>query len=232
VLLSALERELRRVWSQLRKTALRVRLGQSWSDGDGLGRRRYPDYETYLEHQRLKHDATRARSLEQHAERFQAALSERLLSCPIELEGRSVLCLGAREGAEVRAFIERGAFAVGVDLNPGRANPWVVTGDFHRLQYGDRSLDLVYTNSIDHVFELDRLLAEVTRVLKPGGLFLVEIGLGTAEGGGRGFYEALSWSRADEVITRLVAGGLAVERRLEFQVPWRGVQVALRKASG
>jgi SAM-dependent methyltransferase len=229
--LSALQRELRRVWSQLRKTALRARLGQSWTDGEGLGRRRYPDYETYLAHQRLKHDATRVRSLERHARRLQTALGERLLSCPIELEGRSVLCLGAREGAEVRAFIERGAFAIGLDLNPGRANRWVVTGDFHRLQYGDRSLDVVYTNSIDHALELDRMLAEVTRVLKPGGLFLVEVGLGTAEGGGRGFYEALSWGRADEVIARLVAGGLVVERRLEFLVPWRGIQVALRKAS-
>jgi SAM-dependent methyltransferase len=229
-MLAGLGRELRRVWSQLHKAALRLRLGQSWSDGDGLGRRRYPDYETYLTHQRLKHDATRRGSLAHHADRFHAALSERLLSCPMELEGRSVLCLGAREGAEVRAFIDRGAFAIGVDLNPGPANPWVVPGDFHRLRYGDRSVDVVYTNSIDHVFELERMVGEVKRVLKPGGLFLIEVGLGTEEGGGRGFYEALSWTRADELVARVVAAGFAVERRIEFQIPWRGVQAALRKA--
>jgi SAM-dependent methyltransferase len=221
-------RALRRLWAQLRKVALRLRLGDAWSDGDGIGRRRYPDYRTYLSHQRLKLDALRSTSIEGHAERFRDALRDRLAGAPPTLAGRSVLCLGAREGAEVRAFIDRGAFAVGVDLNPGRANPLVVAGDFHRLQYADGSVDVVYTNSLDHALELDRLFGEVRRVLKPGGTFLVELGLGTAEGGGRGFYEALSWTRVEEMTARLVTAGFAVERRLDFDVPWRGVQIALR----
>ena len=56
-------------------------------------------------------------------------------------------------------FIDHGAFAVGIDLNPGRDNRWVVIGDFHALQYADASVDVVYTNSFDHVFELERVLA-------------------------------------------------------------------------
>ena len=226
-----LGRGLRRLWAQLHKAALRLRIGDAWSDGDGLARRRYPDYETYLTHQRLKLDALRDASLEGHAARFRAALAERLARAPIALAGRSVLCLAAREGAEVRAFIDRGAFAVGIDVNPGRANRFVVVGDFHGLQYADRSLDVVYTNSLDHVLELDRMVAEVARVLKPGGVFLAELGRGTGEGGGRGFYEALSWASADELIARLARGGFTVEQRLEFEIPWRGVQVALKKTS-
>jgi SAM-dependent methyltransferase len=226
-----LGRELRRLWSQLRKLALRRRIGEAWLDGDGVGRRRYPDYETYLRHQSLKLDALRVRSLEGHSERFRSALGDRLGRCAVPLAGRSVLCLAARDGTEVRAFIERGAFAVGIDLNPGSANPWVLVGDFHDLRFADRSVDVVYTNSLDHAFELDRLLAEVKRVLKPDGTFLVELGLGTAEGGGRGFYEALSWTRADEMIARLVAGGFEPAQRIEFEIPWRGVQIALKAGS-
>jgi SAM-dependent methyltransferase len=150
----------------------------------------------------------------------------------VPLAGRSVLCLGAREGAEVRAFLDRGASAVGVDLNPGPDNPWVVRGDFHALQFADGSADLVYSNSLDHAFDLERMLAEVKRVLAPEGTFLVELARGTEEGGGRGFYEALSWPRADAMIARLEAAGFAATHRMGFEIPWPGVQVALRMRSG
>jgi SAM-dependent methyltransferase len=224
-----LRRELRRIWSQLRKVALRVRLGQHWSEGEALARRSYPDYETYLAHQRLKLDALRTSSLLGHDERFHAALSDRLAALGMTLQGRSVLCLAARGGTEVRAFVARGAFAIGVDLNPGPDNRWVVAGDFHRLQYADASVDVVYTNSLDHAFELDRLLAEARRVLKPGGTLLVELGRGTAEGGGRGFYEALSWERADQLIARIEVAGFVAGPRMDFDLPWPGLQVLLTK---
>ena len=230
MVLSKLKRELLRVWSQVRKVALRTRLGMRWGDTDGpLARRIYPDYATYLTHQRLKLDALRARSLAGHDQRFSVALSDRLASCPISFEGRSVLCLGARLGTEVRVFVELGAFAVGIDLNPGRHSSWVVEGDFHDLQFADSSVDTVYVNSLDHVFELDRALREAHRVLKPGGVFLVEVGLGTKEGGHPGFYEALSWRTVDELIDRIVVAGFELQRRISFEVPWKGEQALLRK---
>lgn len=218
-----------RLWAQLRKAALRLRLGQRWHDRDGLARRSYPDYESYLAHQALKRDALRPGWLERHGQRLEAALLERLARCPIELAGKSVLCLGAREGAEVRAFIACGAFAVGVDLNPGPGNPWVVQGDFHDLQHADRSVDVIYSNSLDHALQPDRLIAEVRRVLKPDGIFLVEVGRGTEEGGGRGFYEALSWPRAEQLLERIAASGFERGGSLAFDVPWSGLQAVLRK---
>ena len=57
-----LERELRRIWSQVHKAALRLRLGQRWghsSAGSGLAQRIYPDYDTYLTHQRLVYELER-----------------------------------------------------------------------------------------------------------------------------------------------------------------------------
>lgn len=221
-------RALRRLWAQLRKAALRARLGQRWTEGDGFSARRYPDYETYLAHQRLKVDALRAHSLSGHDQRFHAALSERLAASAVPLAGRSVLCLAARTGAEVRAFIDQGAFAVGIDLNPGRENRWVVVGDFHALQYADRSVDVAYTNSIDHVYELERMVGEVARVLKPGGTLMLEVGGGTEVGAGRGFYEALSWSRAEEVVDRVAQVGFTIEHRAEFTGPWPGLHVVLK----
>jgi SAM-dependent methyltransferase len=223
---------LRRIWAQLRKAALRVRLGERWSaerGAAGFARRAYPDYDAYLAHQALKREALRATSLDGHARRFEAALQERLAAGPLELRGAAVLCLGAREGAEVRAFIRCGAFAVGVDLNPGPDNRWVVRGDFHDLQFADGSVDVVYTNALDHALELDRLLAEVRRVLEPGGALLVEVGRGTEEGGAPGFYESLAWPRVDELVARIEAAGFERVRSVAFDVPWSGVQQLLRK---
>jgi SAM-dependent methyltransferase len=225
----ALAREMRRIWSQIRKTGLRARIGQQWDAGGALSQRVYPDYETYLTHQRLKLDAYRVSSVERHDRHFYAELSGRLERCPVPLAGRSVLCLAARIGTEVRAFIDRGAFAVGIDLNPGKDNRWVVVGDFHRLQFADASVDVVYTNSLDHVFELERVIAEVHRVLKPEGTFLVEMGLGTEEGGAPGFYEALAWKRVDELIGRIEAVGFREWDRAPADPEWQGVQTALAK---
>ena len=228
---SRLEREMLRIWSQIKKTALRARLGQRWGSArdEGVVQRVYPDYDSYLTHQRLKLDALRPKSLESHDRRFYAALTERLDNGPLDVAGRSVLCLAARMGTEVRVFIDLGAFAVGVDLNPGRGNRWVVVGDFHSLQYADASADFVYTNSLDHVYDLERVLSEVRRVLKPGGIFLVELVMGTEEGVAPGFYEAMSWPRADELIDRIAGAGFDVRYRAPFELPWKGVQVALEK---
>jgi hypothetical protein len=44
------------------------------------------------------------------------------------LAGKSILCIGARLGGEVRAFTRLGALAIGVDLNPGVRNPWSLWG--------------------------------------------------------------------------------------------------------
>lgn len=227
--LARLAYELRRIRSQGRKALLGARIGSEWRDGgEALARRSYPDYETYLEHQRTKLDAMRLQSLRGHDARFFAALGARLDELYLPLRGRSVLCLAARQGTEVRAFIDRGAFAIGVDLNPGRENRHVVVGDFHHLQFADGSVDIVYSNSFDHAFDLAAMMAEIRRVLSPDGCLIAEVGAGTEEGGGAGFYEALAWGRADEAVERMTDCGFHVEHRDTFEVPWRGVRVVLR----
>lgn len=224
-----LGRGVRRIYSQLRKTMMRVRIGRVWRPaGEAFAQREYPSYEAYTDHQRTKLDAMRARSLEGHDARFHAALTDRLARLPVGLRGQPVLCLAARQGTEVRAFIERGAFAVGIDLNPGRDNRWVVVGDFHDLQFADGTIALVYTNSLDHAFDLDRILAEVHRVLRPGGHFLAEV----SAGGDGGFYESLSWQSVDDLLAAILPNGFALERRAPFERPWAGEQLLLRRTDG
>lgn len=86
---------------------------------------------------------------------------------------RTCLCLGARRGTEVKVFNDLDVFAIGIDLNPGGDNKYVVTGDASNIQYPDNFVDMVYTNSLDHFFEIDKVLAEIKRVLRPNGLFIL-----------------------------------------------------------
>lgn len=223
-------RAFRRVVAQARKLALRVRLGERWeTSADGFKRRVYPSYELYLRHQKTKFDAARGTSVRGHDERFYSALAQRLHSLPLDLRGRSVLCIGARQGTEVRAFIDAGAFAIGLDLNAGRGNRYVVTGDFHALQYGDSSVAIVYTNSLDHAFELDRVIAEVHRVLITDGLLIAELNAGDESAADLGFYESTGWESVDRILARITAHGFTLVQRSSFAVPWSGDQILLRK---
>ena len=99
---------------------------------EGLVRRGPEGYDEYLEYQvqKLEIDLD---AMPYYEPRYRAWLRERLRVPEIVRPGTSVLCLGARLGAEVQAFIDLGCFAVGLDLNPGEDNRFVVHGDFHKL---------------------------------------------------------------------------------------------------
>ena len=223
-------RALRRLGAQLRKALLRFRLGEHWVESeDGFAQRVYPSYALYLEHQKTKFDAARGRSVRGHDARFHDALAGRLRDCSLEIAGRSVLCLGARQGTEVRTFIDVGAFAAGIDLNPGRGNQYVVVGDFQALQFADRSVDIVYTNSLDHAIDIDDVLSEIGRVLKADGALIAELNSGDG-GSDTGFYESFGWTTVDAMVERLGRHGFSPDQRTPFDVPWPGEMLVLRRA--
>jgi len=225
--------DIRRLYWQARKVVIRSRIGERWLDsGNGFRKREYPDYATYVAHQKTKFGALRSKSVIRHSTRFHAALVRRLAAMEQDFARRSVLCLGARQGSEVKAFIDQGAFALGVDLNPGPKNPYVVVGDFHDLQFADQSVDFVYTNSLDHAFDLDRIIGEVKRVLVPDGLFIVEANQGGEDGvASAGPYEALAWTELVPLIECIQRFGFEVESRQSFELPWVGEQVVFRQGS-
>jgi SAM-dependent methyltransferase len=199
-----------------------------WRDiGNGLYRREYADYGAYLAHQASKLDAVTPANLRELDEALYRALVARVPSLP----GPRVLCLGARLGGEVRAFRRHGAHAFGVDLNPGPCNEYVVYGDFHHLRFSAGALDAVYTNCLDHAYDLPRLLDEVHLRLDIGGLFIVEAAQGRAEGHEPGSYEALAWEWTMSL-------GDAIERTGYFKPivhvaivqPWPGVHLCYERA--
>ena len=220
-------RALDRLRRSLRRRALFRKFGEHWkSPGEAFQRRSYDSYQDYLEHQKAKLET---HEFGQYDEEFRQALRERLRPLELEWRGRSVLCLGARIGSEVKAFLDLGAFAVGIDLNPGRENRYVVQGDFHNLPYAPNSIDVVYTNSLDHVFDLERMAKEVLKVLKPGGLFLVEAVHGRDQGIDPGFFESFFWKNIDELVSVLEKAGFAVSRRTPITHPWPGEQICFRR---
>jgi hypothetical protein len=125
-----------------------LRLSPDWRPSpSGLQSRSYDDYETYREHQRLKLDAHRAKSIRRHDARFFAALRD-----------------------------------------------------------------------------------EVRRVLTASGLLICEVGLGT-DSASPGFYESLAWKNVDELAEHIRKIGFDLVGRANFEVPWTGQQLVLRKNS-
>jgi SAM-dependent methyltransferase len=200
-------------------------VGDWRSHAAGLNVRTYRSYDDYVRHQRAKLPTL---DLTAYDRTFYDHLHERLKAHGLR-PGATVLCLGARLGTEVRAFLSHRCFAVGIDLNPGPENRHVLFGDFHALQFADGSVDVVFTNALDHALDIQRMLSEVSRVLKPNGLFLVEAVHGTAEGTSPGFYESFFWATIDDLVTAIEQAQLRFDQRAEFVHPWSGAHLRFRK---
>jgi SAM-dependent methyltransferase len=154
--------------------------------------RKYESYERYVAHQVSKLTVTQSTLLEKEDERLRSFL-ERFRSCDGLDECHTVLCLGARLGTEVKALIQLGHFAIGIDLNPGPENCYVLRGDFHKLVFADCSVDAVYSNCLDHTLMLEHLCAEIRRVVRPNGIAVLDIYKGYEEGQFAGAFESMHW---------------------------------------
>jgi SAM-dependent methyltransferase len=203
--LGAGARERKRVDKEQRR---RERFQDSglWEHGEDGARRKYASYDEYLDHQASKLDKIEHRLREKESEDF-TEFRRRFATCAALEGARSVLCLGARLGTEVRALHDLGYFAIGVDLNPGDDNPYVLPGDFHRIVFPDASVDAIYTNALDHVFSLEKVVGEVRRLLRAGGVFVADLELGSAEGFVPGEYEAVMWRDHRALIDQITTLG-------------------------
>lgn len=99
-------------------------------------------------------------------------------------DGKKVLELGAAECWGTRAFAEAGADAAALDYDPTRMKRGRIlldnlpihfsrfTGDAENLPFADNSLDAVFCCSVlHHFFDLPKAIREISRTLKPGGVF-------------------------------------------------------------
>lgn len=188
----------------------------------GMSSRRYGSYAEYVRHQRSKLALV---DLREYDKQFRSDLAARLEHG--DWSGKSVLCLAARIGTEVRAFHDVGAFAVGIDLNPGKQNYWVLPGDFHNLVFPKNCVDGVYCNSLDHALDLGKLLGEVRRVLKPTGILLVD-----AQGRGVELdnWTATAWQTVDDLIHAVEHAGFVLQRRGAISLPQPGEELRFNPA--
>jgi len=176
-------------------------------DGDVL-KRDYASYEEYLTHQKQKLDEMLKMKggfsnwdiCEYRLKFFSRFKHLRGLLSP----DAKILCCGARQGTEVEVLHDLGfRNAYGIDLNPGPDNRIVRQGDFMDTGLPEGSLDLLYTNCVDHAFDLEKMMDEHSRVLKPGGFLLYDMGINMEEGKG-GPFEAVSWDRTEDLVAQLL----------------------------
>lgn len=177
----------------------------------------YKDYPEYITQQESKLKTLNGFLLT-YDKKYSKVLFERLKESKIVELGMNVLCLGARIGTEVKAFHKLGCFAVGIDLITSENNKYVLYGDFHDVQFPSNSVDIVFTNSLDHVFDLNKILDEIKRVLKPGGYFIVEIVNKISPTSTK--YESFFWDKVDDVLELIE--GFKLIKRTDFVYPWKG----------
>jgi SAM-dependent methyltransferase len=223
-------RRVGRVFDARAWRGVRYRFGRrarEWKSDHGgqFQHKLYRSYEDYVEHQRSKLELL---DLDDYHRRFRSELRTRLEGLSLDLRGKSVLCLAARTGAEVLSFRDLGAFAVGIDLLPGNSQ-LVLTGDFHAIQFADSSADVVFTNSLDHSFDLSRVASEIRRVTKAGGLAVLELMLGTSETKREfGDWEAISWETRKAALQVFEQLGFTSISTTQFSYPWDGVTAVLK----
>lgn len=92
--------------------------------------------------------------------------------------GDRMLDVGCGKGHLVKALVELGVDAQGIDLNPQAAEvalvPRVRTMSATSLHFGDETFDAVVSfHAIEHIPPIDRALAEIARVVRPNGKVLL-----------------------------------------------------------
>ena len=105
----------------------------------------------------------------------------------IDWHGRDVLDLGCAGGFMAEAMAARGANVTGIDpaaeaiaaarahARTGNLRIGYDVGVGEALPYADAHFDaVVCVDVLEHVADLHKVLAEVTRTLRPGGLFLFD----------------------------------------------------------
>jgi SAM-dependent methyltransferase len=187
----------------------------SITESNGLTIRKYngeKSYQNYLMHQKFKFDFYK-KPLDDNFEDQTNIFFDNFKNIKTKYKDKKyTLCLGARTGAEVNAFRKLNFFSIGIDINYPKNSPYVVFGDFHNLQFPNESFDIVYSNCIDHTYDLNKFVNEAKRVCKKDGLIIFDLQKGKQDDERYNFgnFEALGWTNTDIIIKKICENDLSV----------------------
>ena len=181
--------------------------------------KQYDTYEQYIDDQVSKLTENQAALRSKYDRKYQEFLKRFARYKPSILPGSRILCLGARMGEEVYAWQKLGYDALGVDLKP--ASSIVIKGDWHKLPIGDDEFDVVYTNSIDHAYDIKITAREIDRVLCPAGILILELlakhasddAKIKAKFANKKRYESMLWNSDKDVLREFECRGFRVDLR-------------------
>ena len=100
-------------------------------------------------------------------------------------KGEKVLEIGCGTGADLAEFVKHGAIAIGIDITQTHLDlarerlgdsGVLIKADMRELPFGDGSFDYVYSHGVvHHSDEPDKVIREIFRVLRPGGIFNIHV---------------------------------------------------------
>ena len=165
--------------------------------------------------------------------------------------GQKILDLGCGTGDLTAALATNGAKVLGIDnsaemiVKARYSHPELMFAEIDALELPyDEEFDTVFSNSVFHwIPDVDRLLAEIRRALKPGGKLVCEFGAASniatmrqafaaaSARHGHEYRERFYCPTPDEFFDRLKAARFEPERVLEFdrQTPLPGGADGLRQ---
>ena len=95
--------------------------------------------------------------------------------------------------------------AIGIDIFVTKNNKYVHYGEFEKIPYENKTFDAIYTNSVDHIFNVKKTVNEIDRVLKKGGYLLINLMKGIEEGHDMaGTFESLVWKKRSDILSKIV----------------------------
>jgi SAM-dependent methyltransferase len=178
--------------------------------------KKYKDYQSYKDNQVVKPRQKEEYIRQKSTRKYNDFLRSFEKFNPFFGGMRRILCLGARFGEEVKAFRDLGHYALGVDLYADETD-LVVEGDWNNLLFEDNSYDVIYTNSIDHCYDLKVMINEIGRVLTPDGIVIIDMAVQhchaaedkiiEAKFADPERYEAMLWNDDKDVIDPFVEFG-------------------------
>jgi SAM-dependent methyltransferase len=175
------QKKMRRViWDSIESIYYRRNVKKAYGSLQNKLRNRDQDYDKYLRDQL---EETLLKRKLRGTLSFDIIPLIDMLASKYDFEGQSVLCVGARNNDEIRYFRKLGAgYIVGIDLY--EVPPDIVVMDMHDLKFEDNKFDVVYSrHSFEHAYDKHKAAAEFIRVVKQGGVIVVEVP-GQYKGGG------------------------------------------------